>query len=635
MASTKIINVSKGDTFDEVFDLFKNTDAQEVIFIFPKSSRFTKQEQYFEVIKNEADSSGKLVSVMTADPIISEFATKHGIDLLEKKATKSAKQAPPRPLVRSQKEPPAAEVKYQPIQTPEEVQPESSTFNVPEQTTDIEEVPPGLDSSRRGGQDEPVELGTQPREIEKTDNINNEPEAEVVLAAIRNRNIMPVSESNRVIRDIFKVQPDHPLKIKQEKEQVFEVDIKGRLEAFEGKKEAMVEEWAANDKFKSGKSIKSAKVLKKMPLFLAGGAILVLFLILYNVLGSATVIIRPLRQPINLQIKVTASTLATGVDPDLNRIPGQRFSQKQEESIEVPTTGEKNVAQKAGGTITIYNKGSASQRLVATTRFKSTSGLIFRIPQTILVPGMVKTGDTITPGSIMSPVYADRPGEEYNIPADKFIIPGFEGTPKANDFYATSDKAISGGVIGLSKVVTEEDFTKAQETLTEKVKQKVLKSLKDQAAGLRVLDSIPIKFATPITNVNVNDAAKTLQMTISGTVETIAFKEDSAQELINKYTSKNGNMELLPKDLAIGYFNPTISPDNNFVEFTIKVAGQSIFKLDQNKILKDIAGMNEAGVRDYFNSIKEVESTHIILSPFWLKHIPEGSDKIKVQIDKN
>src|SRR3989344_7061820 len=88
--STKIIHVLKSDGFDEVFDLFKNTEASEVIFILPKGSKLAKQSQHFTAIKREADSSGKHISIMTADPIVAQFASQNDIELL--KAPESKKR---------------------------------------------------------------------------------------------------------------------------------------------------------------------------------------------------------------------------------------------------------------------------------------------------------------------------------------------------------------------------------------------------------------------------------------------------------------------------------------------------------------------------------------------------------------
>ena len=101
---------------------------------------------------------------------------------------------------------------------------------------------------------------------------------------------------------------------------------------------------------------------------------------------------------------------------------------------------------KASGIITVFNEYSSdSQRLVASTRFLSSSGKIFRAIEDIYIPGMKTDGDEVIPGSIDAEVMANYLGTEYNISPSDFTIPGFKGTPKYDGFYGKSDTSMSGG----------------------------------------------------------------------------------------------------------------------------------------------------------------------------------------------
>mgnify|MGYP001577569765 CR=1 FL=1 len=64
MASTKIINVSKSDSFEDIFEVFKNTAGDEIILIFPRGSKLAKASDYLESLKTEADASGKKRKVL-------------------------------------------------------------------------------------------------------------------------------------------------------------------------------------------------------------------------------------------------------------------------------------------------------------------------------------------------------------------------------------------------------------------------------------------------------------------------------------------------------------------------------------------------------------------------------------------
>ena len=77
----------------------------------------------------------------------------------------------------------------------------------------------------------------------------------------------------------------------------------------------------------------------------------------------------------------------------------------------MPTTGEEAVEVKASGKIMVYNNFSSEpQRLIIRTRFETKEGLIYRIPESIVVPGKTVKMGWETPGSKEIGVFADEPG---------------------------------------------------------------------------------------------------------------------------------------------------------------------------------------------------------------------------------
>src|SRR3989344_4459234 len=59
MGTTKIINILKSDSFDDIFEEFKKAQAEEVIFILPKNSRVGRNESHFVSLASEAQASQK------------------------------------------------------------------------------------------------------------------------------------------------------------------------------------------------------------------------------------------------------------------------------------------------------------------------------------------------------------------------------------------------------------------------------------------------------------------------------------------------------------------------------------------------------------------------------------------------
>ena len=82
MSSTKIINVLKDDSFQEILDIFKATPAEEVIFVLPKSAKAFKKEEHFVLLRTEAKELGKSVSFLCSNPEINDLAKKYKFDVL-------------------------------------------------------------------------------------------------------------------------------------------------------------------------------------------------------------------------------------------------------------------------------------------------------------------------------------------------------------------------------------------------------------------------------------------------------------------------------------------------------------------------------------------------------------------------
>ena len=91
--------------------------------------------------------------------------------------------------------------------------------------------------------------------------------------------------------------------------------------------------------------------------------------------------------------------------------------------------------KKAGGGIVIVNDTNFEQTLVATTRFKSEEGYIYRITETVVIPAH---------SLVEAPVLADKDGKQYelncSIKTCYFTIPGFIGSSRHYDIFGLATK---------------------------------------------------------------------------------------------------------------------------------------------------------------------------------------------------
>ncbi len=631
MPGTKIINVQKNDSFDEVFDAFKTTEAKEVIFIFPRGTVFGKDTGHFDTIKQEAEASGKLVNVMTTDPVIAHVAAQYGLGILQnpaprRRAVAAVAPAPsPIPPLMPEPEPePAPEPEL-----PHETENSSSAFLEAQQAfapernniyADLavarkpvsrkEVIPPAPSATRKVKDIMPAPADFS-MEVEST------PEEEVPL---------PVSRASVIPRPASPASP--PMRMAPINAPQASVQPQVDIETMWKEEEQRVDPNGDQGEKPARKKI-FGNISKKFIFIPVVAAVLVLGAILYVTVGKAKITVVPKSQDIDLTLKITTSADIDEIDADANKIPGQSFSIEKTASGSYPTSSEKEVAQKASGTITISNTSGASQRLVATTRFESKGGLIFRIPETITVPA----GNTAKPGTISTTVYADRAGKEYNIAATTFTIPGFKDTPHYAEFSAVSKTAMTGGAVGTAKVVSEGDYTKAKTELSASAKDQVAEALKEQTGSLKVIEDAAITVLDPKSNGKVGEAADPLTMGVTAVAKVTAFQEADVLDLVTRYISKNGDLELVRDGLEVTYTVVNSDPAAKTLTFEVQVKGRAAAKLNRDKILKDVQGMNGSALQSYFHSQDNVETAKILFSPFWVTKVPGDPKKVELIID--
>lgn len=583
--------------------MFRSAPAKEVIFVLPKTSKAFKNEEHFIILENEAVKSGKKVSLLCSSPEINRLAKKYKFDVL------LAKEGG-----------------------------EKSRITAVNQV-----VPLVAQDDNEDEEDRSDEVEEEPEQEQKEEETIAEP-AVYEEDEDEDYQVVTVSKTKRGLVDILK-QDGKPLKIVLQKERPASLDVKKKTsyQNIDDIRSVWQEqsERAPRESIWTGINNRTKKSLRNFPrrsLVIIGAlSVILLGTIIVIYTGSAKVDISPHKESLNIQIKVSASDKFSAIDAGQGRIPGQLFNIEKNASQTFLTSGEKDVAQKARGTITVYNEyGTAPQVLIATTRFQTPDGLIFRTLKSIIVPGTTVVGGKIVPGSLKVEVIADKPGQAYNIPASKFGIPAFSekgDTVRYEKIYGRSDQPMKGGALGKAKVVTDLDYSTAKQTLSDQVIKDINDSLKTQTAGLKITNASAIKLKDPESTAKTDEAADSFTMSVNGSIKTVGFKEDDIKTLTKQYVEKNRGLIAIPEKLSISYDNITLDESSGIMTFTLSAKGNGYAKIDSDKIQNDLAGKNEQQIKDYFKNAPGVDSAKVLLSPFWVKKIPQNKNKTTIQIN--
>src|SRR3989344_2747470 len=451
--ATKIINVLKDDKFEDILNIFRKTPAQEVIFVLPKKAKAFDKEENFSLLAQESQDAGKSVLVMASDPAVINMATKYELGVLLNEVTQKKKK-----------------------------EATLLSANLPHKKSSIESIIL-----------EPVKesIATDEPESTITDEVSNIEDRELESKD-------EDSEDNTVAPLSAGIASDEVLDMRKKSQDNITDQLQNIWKSYPGESSFRNKSYKQKRYSASNFSLKFQNLsgffhLKNRALVIFGGlAIIILGVIVYVSVGSAKVFLKSRPHDLKFSMQVSVSDKYLSMDVDSRKIPGQLFSIRKSVEKSFPATGEKDVAQKARGMLTVYNEyGTAPQILIATTRFESEKGLIFRTLKTITVPGTTVKNGVITPGQVTVEVIADKAGSDYNIEPGKFTIPAFKekgDTDRFGKYYAKSSELIRGGIIGKAKVITEQDYMKAKTEVQEEAINEVKQALATQTANLEIIN---------------------------------------------------------------------------------------------------------------------------------------------------
>ncbi|MFH1129529.1 MAG: hypothetical protein V1686_02220 [Patescibacteria group bacterium] len=369
-------------------------------------------------------------------------------------------------------------------------------------------------------------------------------------------------------------------------------------------------------------------------------AVLGLAYVVYFVLPHAQIVINPKKESVKFETDIAVNKDISAINVDQATIPGQLFEVEKMESREFPSTGERDVSEKAKGKITIYNQYSSSpQTLVKTTRLKSTDGKIFRLTATVTIPGAIIDEGKIVASSKEVDVEADEAGADFNIGPSDFKIPGFEGTPKYSAFYGKSTQPMTGGAKGKMKVATQDDITGAINIVAVGLKERASQEFRGTIPNdLKLLsDSQSLEVTESSSTVKANMPGEKFTVTVKVRAVGLAFKEQDVLNLLEKNVADkiSENRTLLFSTIKIDYKTSKFDSKKGSSNLICSVEADSVWNFDANQIRKDLIGKTETEARTYLSSLAEIETAKIVLWPFWVKQVPDKEGRIKVLIKIN
>lgn len=349
-------------------------------------------------------------------------------------------------------------------------------------------------------------------------------------------------------------------------------------------------------------------------------------------------------------IEVVPTAKSSVIDSDLEALKGENTDAlgfdittlSEEKAKEVTATIEKKIQKKASGKVIIYNAYNAdSQRLIKNTRLESPDHKIFRIDQSVVVPGAKVVDGKSVPGSVEALIYADAAGKEYNIGTSNFTIPGFKGDPRYAKFSAASkpDSPIGGGFTGLVKVPSDEAIAQAQEELKNDLKKVVVEKARADIPEKRSFfpGSMVVKFEEVPQEFTADDTAKvSMRATVSvfffdtarltAKIADISLSEDKTNPFVISNMSA----------LTFAFIDPVenvVLTDLSQIKFHLSGTAEFVGQIDTAKIQADLAGKSKKDFSTIIDNEKNIGvGTKASVWPVWKTEFPVSPAKITVNV---
>ncbi|MGB9847769.1 MAG: hypothetical protein ACPLKV_00950 [Minisyncoccia bacterium] len=339
------------------------------------------------------------------------------------------------------------------------------------------------------------------------------------------------------------------------------------------------------------------------------------------------------------QIPVLATAGISEIDQTNFKIPVKFFEFSRTITQNFPATEIKTIQAKARGTIRIYNAYSSEpQVLVATTRFLSKEGKLFRLVNKTTIPGAKIQDGKIVPSYIDAEVVADQAGESYNIGPTTFTIPGFEGTPRYTKFYAESLSPMTGGYIGTTKVVGQSDINQAKSKLIEIASLSLEEELKSKLLSNDIVlpDAKQITIVSFSTNPKLDEKAEQFEATAKITMKSLVFNEEDIKKLFVNEAQKS-NSQLSDKELFSYQFNygaARFDFDKKLLSFPVTANLVFCDRISLSEFINNLAGKNVNNLESFLKQYKTINKVEIDIWPKFLKFTPLNPNRIKVLIDE-
>jgi hypothetical protein len=311
------------------------------------------------------------------------------------------------------------------------------------------------------------------------------------------------------------------------------------------------------------------------------------------------------------------------------------------ETIRLPSTGSKILAEHAIGVVTLYNAYTKGAYTIAkNTALQTSDGKAYLTTASVVIPGYTMKGSVLTPGSIDVSARAVNAGESGNLSSGDITVSKLAKLPQAKKIYGRIKKEFTGGASGKVYTIPKSAADAAFVTLSDKLKASLTAKAKVQIPDGYIFYEGATLFTTdPSVQVSLSKEPD-VPILLNGSFTAYLINQSLlinaiGTKSISQYNNEPITIPALQSLTLVPKNGLALSPytDTTF-DFSFSGSTDILWTIDTNQIQKILAGRKKSEFDAVIATMPGIEKAQVVIRPFWERSFPENPAKIGVTVAK-
>lgn len=353
--------------------------------------------------------------------------------------------------------------------------------------------------------------------------------------------------------------------------------------------------------------------------------------------ARADVTLWPEARQIKLLEPIVGEVGREKLDKEERIIPASIVIQEKRATRLFPASSSTIKEDKASGIIRVFNAYTTTpQNLLIQTRFVSEDGKLFRTPVKVTIPGKTQEQGKTIPGFVDIEVIAAEAGEDYNIEAGNFSLPGLSGSALFTVIYGESMEPMTGGSERTVSVVSKDDIERAKDSLIEELTEKVVEDLLSRVPKdmMATKDSISITVTEAESLIEAGDELDQFNVSVSLAASLFVFPRTDIETLAEVLLSnepKDGERVFKDKT-KISFQQIRLSKDEKTANLDLFIEATIYQYIDPTEIKIRLRGKSKTEAKTILASYSIFDKISLALWPFWISSLPGNVDRLNIQV---